>query len=136
MVTRRKEVIVIVVLALFGAGLAVFLLTRDTGPPVVVKGNFSAKDVAQIKSAVRRELWREAFPNFSWATIKASPRSVRRVTKLRIFRITGFTSFNGAPTARVQISEPDPWGAPRLAYDCDFTNGPNGWVFRYKFVLE
>jgi hypothetical protein len=59
MVMRRKRVFVIVLVMLFGAGLAMFLLTRDSGPPVVVQGNFSAKDVAEIKSVVKRELWHE-----------------------------------------------------------------------------
>ena len=66
---RRKKVIAIFALALLGAGFAYFLLTHDSSRPVVVKGNFSAKDVAEIESAVRREKWRETFPNFSWATI-------------------------------------------------------------------
>ena len=133
---RKKKVSVIVALMLFGAGLAVFLLTQDSGSPVVVHGNFSAKDVAQIKSAVKRELWREALPNFSWATINALPRSVRRVTKVRIVFISGFNLWNGTPVANVQIveaHEPDRF-QPR--YDYDFTNGPKGWTFSHKFVPE
>jgi hypothetical protein len=134
--SRKRKVVVIIVLALLGVGLAVFLVTRDSGPPVVVHGNVSAKDVAQIKSAVRRELWRDAFPNFSWATIKALPRSMRRVQKVRIVRISGLTLFNGTHLANVRIEEPHEEGRFQPPYDYDFTNGPNGWTFSHKFVPE
>jgi hypothetical protein len=77
MITRKRKIIIAIVLLLLGAGLVVFLLMRDSGPPVVVKGNFSAKDVADIKRAVRKQLWREAFPNFSKQSIAGFPQGRR-----------------------------------------------------------
>jgi hypothetical protein len=124
--------IVIVGLVLLGAGIALFLLTRDSGPPVEVYGNFSARDVAQIKSAVRRELWREAFPNFSWATIKALPHEVKRVPKTHITTVSRYGPLpDGAPTALIRISMPfDATTSNALnsiAPGYFLTNGPAGW---------
>ena len=131
---RKKKVILVIVLVFLGAGLAVFLLMRDSGPPVVVSGNLSAEDIAQIKSAVRRELWREALPNFSWAAIKSLPRSSRRVTKVRIVRISDFSFLNGTQLARVEITEPHEPGHIQMPDFIDVTNGPSGWAFHQKYI--
>lgn len=133
---RKRKIIAISAVALLGAGLVGFLLTRDAGPPVVVYGNLSAKDVAEIKSAVRRELWREAFPNFSWATVKELPRSVRRALKAHVIRITAWPQ-NATPGASVRIA--DPYGPERLGFGrsrvLGVTNGPNGWGYSGPIIF-
>jgi hypothetical protein len=135
---RKRKVIAIIVIGLLVAGIGVFLLTRDTGPPVVVYGNFTTKDVAQIKSAVRREVWREAFPDFSWKTIKASPRSVRWALRRHLKSISGPLTVNGTTGAQVRLRGPEEPGASELGSPHGFivTNGPNGWVFSRRFVYE
>jgi hypothetical protein len=135
---KRKIIVTVATLVLLGAGLAVFLLTRDSGPPVVVHGNFSAKDVAQIKSAVRRELWRVALPDFSWATIKASPQSVRWALKVRVRSISGPFAVNGTREAQVGLKGPEKPGGFILISPHGFivTNGPNGWAVSSKFAYE
>ena len=127
---RKKKVIVIIALVLLGAGLTVFLFTRDSGLPVVVEGNLSAKDVAQIKSVVRRELWRESLPNFSQATIKALPQSIRRVRKVQVVRISCFSWINGTQLARVAMTESHEPGWSQLPY------GPGGWAFYQKYIRD
>jgi hypothetical protein len=131
---RKKKVIVIVVLALLGAGMAVFLLTRDSGPPVVVKGNFSVKDVAQIKSAVRKELWKKAFPNFSIKTFKALPHEVKHLLKTRVTQVSGYVPLhNGTAQALARTSETFDASTSNalnsLARTYFLTNGPNGWSY-------
>ena len=126
---RRRKIIVISAVALLGAALVMFLLMRDTGPPVKVNGNFSAKDVAEIKSAVKRELWKEAFPNFSWNTIKALPRSIKRVVKVRVIRIENGWSVTGRPVARATIADPYYPRDPDYSWlEYPVTNGPAGWT--------
>jgi hypothetical protein len=138
MVTRKRKVIAMVGLVLLAAGAAVFLFTRDSGPPVVVHGDLSEKDVAQIKSAVKRELWKEAVPNFSWATLKALPRSVRWALKVRLRSISGPSTVNGTTEARVGLEGPNKPGGLILISPHGFivTNGPNGWAVSRKFVYE
>ena len=91
-VMRKRKLIVITVLALTAAMLGVFLLTRDYGPAVVVQGNFSAKDVAEIKSAVRQQLWHEALPDFSMQTIRAFPQMAKRALTTHLISIEGIGS--------------------------------------------
>ena len=144
MATRKRKVIIIVALALLGTGIAIFLLTRDSGPPVVVEGNLSAKDVAQIKSAVRRELWKEAFPNFSWATIKALPHSVKKALRSQVAEIrteNGLLNpvqYSDSNTMRYQAvaflshtGSSNSWDEFSFIYI--LTNGPGGWVCRRSF---
>ncbi len=83
----KSKLVVIIILALLEATLGVFLLTRDSGPPVVVQGNFSAEDVAEIKSAVKLQLWREAFPNLSRRTIQRLPWAARRAVSTPVISI-------------------------------------------------
>ena len=125
MVTRKRKVIVIVVSALFVAGLAMFLFTHDSGPPVVVHGNLSAKDVAQIKSAVRRQLWRDALPNLSEKSIMAFPKGAKRAFTIHVSEIypVVLSGTKGTRAAVALFSERS-W---QIGY-C-LTNGPGGWSF-------
>jgi hypothetical protein len=143
---HKRKVIVFVILAFLGAGLAVFLLTRDSGPPVVVNGNFSAKDVAQIKSAVRRELWRAVFPNFSWETVEASPGAMKKALNSHVATIepmganlpveVGESNSNLRQTSAVAIMSPtgssNSWDELHSIYF--LTNGPSGWVCHRGFT--
>ena len=120
---KKRKFIIITVLSLLGAGLAVFLLTRDSGPPVVVKGNFSAKDVAEIKSAVKRELWHEAFPNFSKQSIMMFPRMAKRAFTTRVSEVgtMGWPKDAAKNDAYALLS------ANALGTAYFMTNGPLGW---------
>jgi hypothetical protein len=149
MVMRRKRVFVIILVMLFGAGLAMFLLTRDSGPPVVVQGNFSAKDVAEIKSVVKRELWHEAFPNLSGHMIKVFPYMVKRALSGHVVRIEtpaapGSGRWIGTPYGGSNLYFPPPVKAERAAYvffgrSTDtfliVTNGPGGWSFNRTILV-
>ena len=121
---RKRKVIVITTLALLGAGVAMFLLTRDSGPPVVVKGNFSAKDVTQIKSAARKELWREAFPDFSSYTIKALPRRTKRALTTRVSEIE---SLDWASVGSSNEAFASLVAGTNYVGNYVFTNDPTGW---------
>ena len=128
MVTRRKKVVIVVLLILLVAGVAAFLLVHDSGPRVVVHGNFSAKDVTQIKSAVRRELWRESFPRFSADTIEELPRRVKTALKVHVIEIS--TAREGFAKRIPRNKNGDAWA--RLSGPLEgrvylVTNGPSGW---------
>ena len=121
---KRKVIIVIVALALLGAGLTLFLLTRDSGPPMVVQGNFSEKDVSQIKRAVRRQLWRETFPNFSVKTSKALPGMVKRALLTHVEYIQ--TCGVGLPNRKGALAW---WSENAGGTGYVLTNGPAGWSY-------
>jgi hypothetical protein len=127
---RNRRIAAVIVLICLGAGVAVFLLTQDSGPSMVVQGNFSAKDVAQIKSAVRRELWREAFPNFSWNAFKGLPHGVKLAFKAHVTLIQAIASTapNGKTDFLATLSQP--FDSSGLARSYILTNGPYGWVCR------
>jgi hypothetical protein len=118
---RKGKIIIVVLLVMLLGGAGVMFLSRDTGPPVKIYGDLSAKDVAQIKSAARRRLWHEAFPDFSMRTFKKLPRMVRRAWVTRVTQISGY---NGRATA--YLSGP---GRTNLWDGYGVTNGPGGWAW-------
>jgi hypothetical protein len=86
---RKKNIIIVVLLALLLGGAGVLFLSRDSGPPVQVIGNLSTKDVTQIKKTVRHRLWRDALPGFSMQTVKALPKMIKRAWTVQVIRIAG-----------------------------------------------
>jgi hypothetical protein len=118
---RKRKIIVVVLLVMLLGGASVFFLSRDSGTPVQVSGDFSAKDVAQIKSAVRRSLWREAFPGFSMQTLKALPGAVKRAWKTHVARIEGSEHEATAWLAGPGIETNEQFGYM-------LTNEPDGWA--------
>ena len=124
---KRKIIVIVVLLMLLVAGLAVFLLTRDSGPPVRVFGNLSAKDVEQIKRAVKRELWKEAFPNFSGATFRTLPRSIGRALRARVVDVEGGRT-NEAFVTMADPYNPEQYGVGKW-HELFITNGPDGWAY-------
>jgi hypothetical protein len=71
-------------LVMLGAGM-VKILRQST---LLVHGNLSKQDSSEIVRAVRSSLWREAFPDFSWQTIKRAPRALWAVGTARISEIS------------------------------------------------
>jgi hypothetical protein len=124
---RKRKVIAIIVVVVLAATLGVFLLTQDSGPPVVVRGNFSTMDIAEIKRAVRRQLWHEVLPNLSKQSIKAFPRMAKRAFAVRLVGVEswGTMTLNGSDKvillARAKLS-----GNSGQKFYL-LTNGPIGW---------
>lgn len=50
-------------------------------------GNLSKKDAAEIRQAIRREMWRRAFPDVTWRTFKKAPKSLWQIATTRIQEI-------------------------------------------------
>ena len=72
-------------LSFAAALLGVVILWRQPSRPVTgAFGDLSQEDQAQIQRLIRRELWRQAFPNFSWRTLGEAPRWLRFITTARI----------------------------------------------------
>jgi hypothetical protein len=123
---RRRQIIRILLLVALGAGPAAFLLTYDGGQPVVVQGNFTAKDITQIKSAVRRQLWREVFPAFSTKTVMKLPLMAKRAmaTRAEYIQMERGTSSSNRCTVAVAWWEENGKGTGYL-----LTNVPKGWTW-------
>jgi hypothetical protein len=120
---RKRKIIIVVLLVLLLGGAGVMFLSCDSGTPVRVYGELSAKDVDQIKSVVRRHLWRDAFPEFSMQTFKALPGAAKRIWTTHI------TTIQGNPHVAI-VSFSRSVGRTNIVNGCTFTNGPAGWVWR------
>jgi hypothetical protein len=120
---RKGKVITVVAVALLGSAFAWFLVTRDNGPRISVMGNFSARDVAQIKRAVRREIWHEGFPRFSMSAIKELPDTIRRDHGTRIISIGWRVPPSGTEGGEAYTIFSGTGGES----GCCVTNGPEGW---------
>ena len=70
---KKKRTVLLAFLLLLFSGILWFALHRDE--KIVVEGNLSATDLAEIKRLVRSEMRRRVFPDFSWASVKALPAS-------------------------------------------------------------
>jgi hypothetical protein len=130
MVARKRKVIIIVALVLLGAGLAVFLVTRGSGPPISVMGNFSARDISQIKREVSREIWREGFPSFSMRAIKELPDTVKRDHETRIISIGWRIPPSGSQKGQAYAIFSGTGGQ----FGCCLTNGTTGWRWDGDFI--
>lgn len=86
---KRKKAILLVIAGLAVLALAFLLLFSASGPPTQVVGELSAQDVAEIKSVVGHKLWHDAFPDFSWQSIKGLPRGAYHAVELRL-QITNY----------------------------------------------
>ena len=80
----RKMAVICFMLLLAGVGL----LGRSMRPTALAHGGFSQEEFTGIVQAVRRDIWREAFPDSSWLTIKGAPRALWAVATARISEVT------------------------------------------------
>lgn len=87
---KKKWIILISVVVVSLAGAVWF--NGGGEQPVEIKGDLSAKDVADIKGVVRRELRRRILPGFSMQNIKELPTTVKNFSRLRIRSIQLFTT--------------------------------------------
>src|SRR5689334_12907147 len=123
---RKRKIIIVVLLVMLLGGAGVMFLSRDSGPPIKLDGDFSAKDITQIKRAVRHRLWHDAFPGLSWQTLKALPGGVKSAWGTRIREISG-----NPHIVTVYVSGP---GRTNWWEGYALTNGPGGWAWSYNNV--
>ena len=55
---------------------------RET--PVEVIGELPAKDVAEIKVAVKRKMRRDILPNLSWESFKHMPKAIKEYSSIKL----------------------------------------------------
>ena len=77
--------LVVLALLLLVAGAGIVWQAWKPGP--VVYGNLSQADVNQIVRAVRRDVWRQCFPDSSWQTIKRAPKALVWVSATRVSEV-------------------------------------------------
>jgi len=97
------------------------------GQKVVVVGNLSAADVAEIKHLVNAERRREFFPGFSWGNAKELPNTVSEYCRSSIVCV--ISSNNNV--ALVQVGRITRRGGYLITRFPDFSliKGTNGWRF-------
>jgi hypothetical protein len=69
----KRKLVVGAGLGVLCIGVLVWVMSRSAP---IVRGAVSQDDVGRIQQAVKREMWRKAFPDGFWPTIKQSPRSL------------------------------------------------------------
>jgi hypothetical protein len=113
--------------------------------PVDVIGELPEKDVAEITAAVKREMRREIFPNFSWQSLKDAPKAVRAYFGIKLISISVdgdknafvylFRETNGLPASRPDRLENGvhvfPIGAVWTGSMISMEKRTNGW-----FVID
>lgn len=83
---RRKRIVVVGFVLLVVGGVLWFGTHLEDN--VVVVGNLSATDVAEIKRAVHAEMRREVFPSFSWASVNGLPAAAWKYSQSTIRFVT------------------------------------------------
>jgi hypothetical protein len=86
-------------------GLAAIILALNPGPELSVPG-ISKEDQKQILREVRKAMWRDAFPRFSWDVVRKSPRSIWQWLSVRMRKIKVHESdviINGAVSSIAEI---------------------------------
>jgi hypothetical protein len=84
---NRKKIALVLVLILAVVGVCWVLASRRA--PMVVVGNLSQKDVAEITRAVRHQMWRNTFKRVSWKMLKELPGNVLRNATCHISGVYG-----------------------------------------------
>lgn len=108
----------IVALVLLVAGGVIWFVARRE-EQIEVRGNLSAKDLAEIKSAVKSELRQEILPDFSWSSIKSMPTATSRYFQNRIRVVAVLDNTN---SVIVGFGNPQ-----RLSDSFELMRGTNGW---------
>ncbi len=84
MTRKRGRLILFVLLIAILVGFLIWI--RPQSSPTVV-GVIPAEDCQHILQMIRRSMWRKAFPNFSWETVKQSPSSLYLMARTRVSHI-------------------------------------------------
>lgn len=120
---KKKWIILISILLLVSAGIVWFNTGSET--PIVVKGDLSAKDVAEIKRVVRHHIRQFIFTDFSWKSVKALPGNIKSYSHLKFTNIE--LSSNGLVKVSLEkLLNPKQSGNPYY----QLTKGTNGWIVR------
>ncbi len=82
---KKKWIILISTLLLVFA--AVVWFNTGSEPAIIVKGNLSAKDVAEIKRIARHKLRHDIFPEFSWKNVKTLPDKIKDYSHFKLYSI-------------------------------------------------
>lgn len=102
------------------AAIAGILLLRPSFRPAV-NGEASEQEVSEILRAVRQDMWKAAFPDHSWATIRRSPRALWAVMTARVFEVRRQFRDRALVIGRFQLNQ----RLPAL----DFSElPPNSWL--------
>lgn len=85
---KKKRVITVGILLLVAA-VAGWLIVASRQRPVEVVGSLSKKDVVELTAAVRRQMWHDTLPNFSWKSLSLLPGKLLRNATSHISGIYG-----------------------------------------------
>ncbi|EEF61655.1 hypothetical protein [Pedosphaera parvula] len=129
MTKRKKFSFILIAVLVFATGA--FLYFRATERPIKINGKLSPEDVAAIKSVVNREIWRSAFPDFSFKTFKNLPGAIKTSWSLRIVSIDSLNGLTDpgwlAKTASANVIFGKSERGGIYTYAC--TKSSNQWVF-------
>jgi hypothetical protein len=115
---KKKIVFIFLPLALVTFG-ACCLLIGSHHKPIRVVGNLTPKEVAEISSAVHREMWHSTFSGLSWKTIPSLPMAITRNITAHISGIYGDSESAFVIVANSRNKQPTGYFAQKR---------PTGWV--------
>jgi|SRR5579872_2870110 len=125
MKARNRILLAMAIAALIG--FLVWQVLRDR-PQIQVLGSLPTEDLVQIQRVVRHEIWRGAFPDFSWRTVRRLPSAVRSRTGKHALRVE--TSSAGRVRVTLGVR-----GETNVLVPEQYTlrKGPKGWEIAPDF---
>ena len=83
---KRRTKIMLTCLLIVILGAFAWLIPRQS-QPITVIGTLPAKDLANIESTVRHEIWRGTFPDSSMKTFKELPGNLNLRLSMRVVKV-------------------------------------------------
>jgi hypothetical protein len=129
-----RKIVFSLLLLLVGAILTLTLFLRK--PTISVHGNLSQKDVADIVGTVKQDVWRQAFPDFSWVTLKRTPKAIWAVAISRVSEVT--QTFENRAVVKGHFHLETRIGGPGfllVGFGCDswtMRKDSNGWAIQSR----
>jgi len=116
---KRKWGILLAAILLFALA-GILLTSAHHRRPMVVVGNLSAQDVAEIRKVVKADMWGRVFPGFSAAVLKGLAANIGAYVKYDISEIT-----SRSPNRAIVEVEKSAMGTQR---PCEYalSKGPSG----------
>ena len=121
-------------LLVFFIAAGLLLLSRQ--PSIEVHGNLSKQEVSEIVAAVRHDVWREAFPDSSWRTIRRAPRALWAVSAVRFSEVNRIFENRARVKGRFRLETKEN-GMLRAGSDSwEVKREKTGWIVRGRSLTS
>ena len=118
--------VVVFLLGVLAAAACIFLRPNNV---VVIKGNLPPKDIAAVKSVVKKDMAKRLLPDYSGASIKGLLPNLRAYFKYNIVEINS----PGLGVAMVKVGDGRTVGTSKHVCEYQLAHNTNGWMVHMIF---